>query len=169
MRYKFPYLNRYCLVTVFSIFYTCVQAAPFEQGDMGVSIMLGSGQAFNENYTLVGAGVSYYVVDGLSLGVDAEVWLGGSIAIDKVSPQVQYVFAREEKLKPFIGVFYRRMRIEGLKNLDSAGGRAGVYFSGQGNYYISAGLVHENYFSCDKAVYVSCSDTYPELTITFGL
>ena len=154
---------------VFCLFFAPAHAAPFAKGDVGVSLVVGSGQAFNDNYTIVGAGIGYYVLDGLRLGISGQTWLGGDISINKYSPQVQYVMARDEKLKPYLGAFYRKTSIEEFDDLDSVGGRAGVYLSGRGNNYISVGIVHENYLSCDEAVYVSCSDTYPELTVTFSM
>ncbi|MDH5388049.1 MAG: hypothetical protein OEY06_06335 [Gammaproteobacteria bacterium] len=169
MRYKFPCLKQCLMTMVFCVFFTPAHAAPFAKGDVSVSLVLGSGQAFNDNYSVVGAGVGYYVLDGLRLGISGQRWLGGDILINKYSPQVQYVMARDEKLKPYLGVFYHKTSIEGFDDLDAAGGRAGVYLSGRGNYYISVGIVHEYYLSCDEVVYVSCSDTYPELTVTFSL
>lgn len=169
-------MNRYffrmkqCLMVIgLAVFITPVQAAPFKQGDMNFSLLLGSGQAFNDSYSIFGAGFGYYVIDGLRLGIEGETWTGGNVSINKYSPQVQYVMAREKQLKPYVGAFYRKTSIEGFEDLDSAGGRAGVYMSSRGNYYISIGVVHESYLSCDEAIYVSCSDTYPEITFVFSL
>ena len=67
------------------------------------------------------------------------------------------------KLRPYVGAFYRRTLIENHDDLNSTGGRAGLYLvSGQGSYF-GAGMVYEKYLSCDQAVYSSCSDTYPEI------
>ena len=159
-----------CLVAMlFSVFFVPAHAAPFAKGDVGVSLLVGSGQAFNDNYTIVGAGIGYFVLDGLKLGINAQTWLGGDVSINKVSPQVQYVFAREEKLKPYVGAFYRKTSIEGFDDLDAAGGRAGVYISQRGGYYLSIGVVHESYLSCDETIYAPCSDTYPEIAFTISL
>ena len=117
----------------------------------------------------MGAGIGYYVIDGLKLGINAQFWLGGDISINKISPQFQYVFARDEKLKPYIGAFYRKTSVEGLQDLDSSGFRAGVFLSSRGGHYMGFGLVHETYNRCDKTVLLSCSDTYPELIFTFVL
>lgn len=162
-------LKQFLIVMMFSAFLTSAHAAPFKQGDMSFSLLLGSGQAFNDNYTIVGAGIGYYVLDGLRLGIEGESWMGGDISISKYSPQIQYVFSRNEQIKPYLGVFYRKTSITGFDDLDSAGGRAGVYLSTKGNYYMSIGVAHESYLDCDESIYVSCSDTYPELTITFSL
>ncbi|MDH3343234.1 MAG: hypothetical protein OEM07_05880, partial [Gammaproteobacteria bacterium] len=126
--FRFP---SYCLVLLLSTSFNTVFAAPFAKGDIGISVLIGSGRAFYDNYTIVGAGVGYYVADGLRLGINAETWLGGDVSINKVSPQLQYVFSREKKLKPYIGTFYRRTTIEGFDDLNSAGARAGVYLSGR--------------------------------------
>lgn len=146
-----------------------VNAAPFSAGSKSLSIVIGSGSAFNDNYTIFGAGVGYYVVDGLEISIDVEVWTGGDRSINKVSPGVQYVFARNEQLKPYIGVFFKRAAIEGFEDLDSVGGRIGAVFSNRSNYYLSAGLVYENDLDCTETLFVQCDDTYPELSLTFLL
>jgi len=169
MKRYFSDLKRFLLAVGFSLFMAPAHATPFKQGDIGVSLVVGSGQAFNDNYTIIGAGIGYYVADGLKLGIDGQTWTGGEVSINKYSPQIQYVMMRKEKLKPYVGIFYRKTTIEGFEDLDSTGGRAGFYLSGQGDHYISIGVVHENYLSCDETIYVSCSDTYPEIAITFSL
>lgn len=169
MNRYFLNLKQRLLAIVLATFFVPAHAAPFKQGDMSFSLLLGSGQAFNDNYSIFGMGIGYYVVDGLRLGLEAESWTGGDISINKYSPQIQYVMAREEKLKPYIGAFYRKTSIEGFDDLNSAGGRAGIYLSSRGNYYISVGVVHESYLSCNESIYVSCSDTYPEIVFTFSL
>ena len=98
MSHYFSRFNRCCLAMVLALFCAPANTAPFEQGGTDVSLIVGSGQAFNDNYTIVGAGIGYYVLDGLRLGINAQAWLGGDVSINKVSPQIQYVFAREEKL-----------------------------------------------------------------------
>jgi len=151
------------------IFVATSSQAVFEQGDKTLSIVLGSGQAFNQNYTIFGAGIGYYVVDGLKLGIDAQVWTGGDISITKVTPDVEYVFIQDSGIKPYIGAYYRKTNVEGQNDLDSTGGRAGVYLSKQAGYYLSVGVVYEKYLSCDEAIYISCSDSYPEITLAFRI
>jgi hypothetical protein len=34
------------------------------------------------------------------------------------------------------------------------------------NAYFGAGIVHETYFDCDETTYASCSDTYPEVSVS---
>lgn len=161
--------KRGALAITLSLLLAPIQAAPFEKGDMEASLLVGSGRAFNEDYTVIGAGFGYYVAQGLKLGIDAQSWQGGSVGIKKISPHVQYVLVNNEGLMPYFGAFYRKTSIDGYEDLDAAGARAGVYLSTRNNFYMSVGIAHENYLSCDEAVYVDCSDTYPEVTLSFRL
>jgi hypothetical protein len=143
-------------------------AGIFLKGSTSISLIIGSGRAFNENYTVIGAGFNYYVADGLSLGLEAETWTGGTPSITKYSPQVQYVF-QTTQAKPYLGAFFRRASIDGLEDLDSVGYRAGLYLNTRSNIYLSAGIVHEEYQDCNEAIFVSCSDTYPEVVLSFAI
>jgi hypothetical protein len=117
---------------------------------------------------LIGVGAGYFIANGLDLGLDFEYWTGSSPGITKVSPRLDYVFNTRSALRPYAGLFYRRTMIEGLDDLDSIGGRAGLYFMSRKGVYVGAGLVYESYLSCDTATYSSCSDTYPEIIVAFS-
>jgi hypothetical protein len=135
---------------------------PFAGGSMRLSVLVGNGYAFDESYLIIGVGFGYYLMSGLELGLDFESWQSGSPGITKISPAVRYVVPTNGPIRPYIGAFYRRTIIDNYDDLDSAGGRAGIYFmSGRGSYF-GAGVVYEQYLSCDKAVYKSCDATYPE-------
>jgi hypothetical protein len=136
---------------------------PFSSGSGRASVLIGNGYAFNESYLIVGVGVGYYFAKGLELGLDAEFWSGSDPGITKISPSLRYVVSTGSALRPYVGVFYRRTLIDNHDDLNSTGGRAGLYLvSGQGSYF-GAGVVYEKYLSCDQSVYLSCSDTYPEI------
>lgn len=139
----------------------------FNKGRTHAAVTVGNGHAFDESYLVLGVGVSYYLIDGLSVGLSAESWTGSDPGIYKITPSVQYVF-REVPLHPYIGGFYRRTYIEDLPDLDSAGARAGVYFAAGRSAYIGAGLVYEIYIDCSESVYRSCDEVYPELSFTFA-
>ena len=143
-------------------------AGIFLKGSSSVSLIVGSGRAFNQNYTVIGAGFSHYVIDGLSLGLTAETWSGASPSITKYSPHVQYVL-QTERIKPYLGTFFRRASVDGQADIDSVGYRAGVYFDTRSNVYMSAGVVHEEYRDCVETPLFSCSDTYPEVVLSFAL
>ena len=144
-------------------------ASPFSVGSKSLGLILGSGEAFDENYTIVGAGFGYYVVDGLQVNIQAQAWLGGDRDINKITPGVQYVFSRNEKLKPYLGTFFTRSFIDDFEDQDSAGVRAGVIFSASSDFYMGFGVVYEDYLDCDENRFVSCDDTYTELSIAFLL
>jgi hypothetical protein len=141
-------------------------AAAFSQGSRHLSVIAGSGYAFNNNYFVFGLGASYYVTDGLSLGLFAETWRSGEPGINKITPSIEYVFYQLPSMLPYIGAYYRRTYIDNLPDLDSAAGRAGVYIFAGDNVYVGMGGVYESYLDCDESVFVNCSDTYPEISVT---
>lgn len=143
-------------------------AGIFGRGKTHFVITAGSGYAFNENYLLMGVGISYYLLDGLSIGLAGEYWASGSPTIYKVSPSVNYVF-HQLPAKPYVGAFYRRTYVERLPDINSAGARAGIYFPlGSNRAFMGLGGVYEAYVDCNRAVYRACDDVYPELTFTFA-
>ena len=147
---------------------TTVGASPFDQGRQSVSLVVGSGSSFNDNYIIVGAGYGYYVLKGLELGIDAQAWLDGSPRIYKLSPQVKYVLDLSEKFKPYVGTFYRRTYTEGLDDLNSYGYRVGLIFLGDRGTYFGAGYVYEEYQDCTTTIYNDCSTSYPEILFSLS-
>jgi hypothetical protein len=139
-------------------------AGVFSKGRTSLAITGGTGYAFNESYLVLGVGVGYYVLDGLNLGLSVESWSGSNPGLYKVTPSVQYVFHQIPKVNPYIGVFYRRTYVDGLPDINSVGGRAGVYLAAGRSAYIGLGAVYESYNDCNKAIYSSCSETYPEVS-----
>ena len=141
---------------------------PFGAGSSRVTVIVGNGYAFDNSYLIIGVGAAYFVADGLDVGIDLESWTGSSPGITKVSPRLDYVFNTAGPLRPYAGVFYRRTMISGQNDLDSIGGRAGLYFISGKGIYVGAGLVYESYLSCQTSVYSSCEDTYPEFVVAFS-
>ena len=139
--------------------------AMFREGSMRVSLLIGGGRAFNQDYRVYGAGIGYYVIDGLELGLEAETWQGADPRIKRVSPQAMYVFPLDSAARPYVGAFYRKTYIEQYRNLSDAGGRAGILFPLGRSAYLGLGGVYEKHLACDRIVYESCSEAYPELAI----
>jgi hypothetical protein len=127
-------------------------AGAFSQGRTHFFVGAGSGQAFDESYLVLSVGASYYLFDGLSVGLSYETWTGGDPDMYKITPSVQYVF-HQVPLKPYV---------------DSAGARAGIYFQAGRNAYFGVGAVYESYLDCSTTVYRSCESTYGEATFTFA-
>lgn len=159
---------RNVLIASIAGFASVASAGPFDKGATSFSLVVGAGTAFNQRYTIVGAGIDYFVLDGLQVGVDAQAWMGGDVSIYKVTPQARYVM-NLGALKPYVGVFYRKSYVENLNDLESAGGRAGVVLQTRGNYSMSAGYVYESYLDCDESIYNTCSESYPELRLSISL
>jgi hypothetical protein len=113
---------------------------PFAAGSARLSITFGGATAFDQSYTVFGIGGGYYIADGIEAGFDAESWSGSSPRIEEFSPQVRAVFLRERSVNPYVGVFYLRTFIEGYRDLDTAGLRAGGYFPAGRNFYFAVGL-----------------------------
>ena len=147
---------------------TAVAGDAFSAGSARFTVIVGNGYAFSSSYLIIGVGAAYFIADGLDLGLDFESWTSGNPRITKVSPRLDYVFNTGGALRPYAGVFYRRTMIEGYDDLNSIGGRAGLYFLSSKSVYIGAGLVYESYLSCQTSIYSSCNDTYPEFIVAFS-
>lgn len=145
-----------------------VGASIFGQGKAHVSINGGYGTYNDEDYFILGGGLGYYILNGLDLGVDGQAWLGSDPTLYQVSPKVTYTFYQSEKFKPYIGAFYRRTFYEGLKDLDSAGGRAGLATALNEHSYLRVGAVYQKHFDCNSAIYDKCSEILPEFSISFS-
>lgn len=144
-------------------------AEPFVQGSTRATLIVGSGRAFDENYLVIGAGLAYYLVNGLEAGIDVESWTGADPGILKLSPQLRYVLPLEGPVRPYAGAFYRLTQIEDYEDLESAGYRAGVYLLAGGGTYFGIGVVQERYLECDESVFVSCDETYTEAVLSFAI
>lgn len=138
-------------------------SAAFSKGASTFNFVVGSGTSFNDTYTILGIGVSYYVLNGLEIGIDGQHWFSGEPSISKLSPQIRYVLTGPDAVKPYIGAFYRRTFIEDLNDADSFGYRAGAYFSGSDGVYIGGGVVYEEYRNCN---FDDCSTSYPEMLMS---
>jgi hypothetical protein len=143
-------------------------AGSFAKGRTHFVAHAGTGYAFDESYLVLGAGASYYLIDGLNAGLAFEYWSGSDPKMTKITPSVQYVFYQVQAVKPYLGAFYRRTNIDGLDDLDSLGARAGAYLRVGGNAYLGVGAVHESYLDCESNVYRKCDSTYAEISLTFA-
>ena len=139
----------------------------FGKGRTSFSLTAGNGYAFDNSYLVIGAGVTYYALDGLGVGLSFENWSGGDPSITKYAPLVQYVFNRTSTLMPYVGAFYSHTNVSGQSSIDSIGERAGIYYSSGSNGYLGFGMVYESYLDCANSGYSPCSSTYPEISLAF--
>lgn len=145
------------------------RAQAFTQGTADISVFVGNGQAYAQNYTIVGLGLGYYVLDGLELGLAVEDWMNGDPHIYKVTPSLRLVFNTGTSINPYVGAFYRRVYTQGYPDLDAWGGRAGAFIATGARSYLGVGVVYTRIRDCNQAVYQTCSDTYPEFSLGFSL
>ena len=144
-------------------------AQSFGYGTTNISVIVANGQAFAQDYTIVGVGAGYYVANGLELGLELEAWMNGDPTIYKVTPSVRYVLTISRTINPYIGAFYRRVFIQGYPDTDSWGGRAGAFIATGAHSYAGVGVVYTQLRNCNQTIYQTCSDTYPELTLGFTI
>jgi hypothetical protein len=140
----------------------------FGQGSAQFSLLAGSGSAFNNDYFIIGAGLEYFVRDGVGVGLSYENWSGNGPTLNQTSPSVQYVFYQNYQFQPYIGAFYRHTAVANSPSINSVGGRAGFYFDTGPRSIIGVGLAYESYLNCQNTVFASCTETYPEISVIFG-
>jgi len=138
---------------------------PFAQGRLRLSVLLGGGTNFQDNYLIVGAGVGYFPIDGLEASLGGTAWLLGDPFIGTVTPGLTYVFYQVPKIHPYLGAFYRHYFItSSFDDFDTYGGRGGVNLLVGDNGYVGGGVVYERLFDCQRGVWQDCDQWYPELT-----
>jgi hypothetical protein len=142
------------------------EAGPFEQGSQRLSIILGTVNQNDDTAWVVGAGYGYYLVDGLELGAEAEHWFNSDPTVSKVSPQLRYVLWMVPVLKPYVGTFYRHWFVSDFDDVDSIGGRFGLFWVSGGGSFLGLGAVVEKSISgCEK----DCTQFYPEVALSVAL
>jgi len=142
-------------------------AGMFSKGQKRVTGVVGWGHTFGQDYLLVGVGVGYFIRNGLDVGVDFEGWFGGDPQLYKVTPRFDYVLWKPQRIKPYVGGFYRYNFVGGdqIDNTSSLGGRVGAFYKGSGRGMAGAGAVYERYLNCDETAFSSCDVVYPEVFV----
>lgn len=142
---------------------------PFAQGRLRISVVFGGGTNFRDNYLILGAGVGYFLLDGLEASLGGTAWVLGDPFIGTVTPGLTYVFYQVPKIHPYLGAFYRHYFITGdFDDFDTYGGRAGVNLLLGNEGFIGGGVVYERLFDCqDDEIWEDCDQWYPELTFAF--
>ncbi len=142
-------------------------AGPFRKGSIRMTLLIGSGAAYRNDYTIFGLGGAYYAADGIEVGLDGEAWSGADPRIYRVSPGVRYIFYSAQTIKPYVGAFYRHSFVEGFSDRNAVGVRAGgIILSGERSY-IGAGVASSVYLNCSETAAQSCGDTYAEILVGF--
>jgi hypothetical protein len=141
-----------------------VESDPFVHNRTRLSVGAGLSNSGTETYMQLGVGVGYYIADGLELGVNTDIWLIGDPTVVNVTPGLLYVFHMVRVVKPYVGAFYRHAFVFDARDLDSIGGRAGLYLV-SGRVFFGAGVVYEHWLNCGSSRFIDCDEVYPEATI----
>lgn len=141
------------------------QARFFEQGSVRASLGLGMGAWGEERYFILGPGLGYFVLDGLALELDTQIWFIGDPSIFVLSPGVRYTVTQLGDFKPYLGGFYKHSFIKGYDDTDGVGMRVGVSWSLSKNLLASGGMVFEHLLDCEGS---SCNRFRPELGISLA-
>jgi len=140
-------------------------AGPFARTRVRLSFVLGVSLGAYQDYFILGAGVGYYLWDGLELGLNYDAWVGGDPAYHRLTPELTYVFVQVRTVQPYVGLFYRHTFVGApYADWDSMGVRGGVAFVPRGPLYLRGGVVYEHALKCDPTFY-DCDDVYPEIAI----
>ena len=142
-------------------------AWPFKRNRVRVSAVVGFGATNTDDYLILGAGVGYFLLDGLEIGLDYDAWLIGSPTMHRLSPEMRYVFHFVEVVKPYVGVFYRHTFVgSGYDDFDHIGARGGVYFAPRsGVFFVGGGAVYEHLLNCSDGLFIDCDAVYPEVFV----
>jgi hypothetical protein len=137
----------------------------FSKNSVSLGVRLGSASIGSEDYTILGLSGNYFVLDNLSVGLGYEKWYSGNPDIQKATIESTYFIPASEAVRPYLGVFYRRIMIsDGLDDVNAYGYRAGVAFVKE-RLIFSAGIVQEKYES-DRAIF---NDTHTYMEATVGI
>jgi hypothetical protein len=142
---------------------------PFDQGKFALSIGGGTQDVLGHHYYVLGAGVGYYVLDGLGVHLSGLVEFGADPFIAKLSPEVRYVaqpLVGRSPFIPYVGVFFNHWFVTGMyPDVDTVGARAGLMYI-SGALILGAGAAVEHTVSSCST---DCNQLYPDFIISMAL
>jgi hypothetical protein len=142
---------------------------PFDRGRFGLSAGAGTTSALGQRYFGIGAGASYFVLDGVGVGLSAQVQWGDGPTITRTTPELRYVaqpLVGRWPLIPYVAVFYTHWFIgDAFEDVDAIGTRGGLLYV-SGSIVLGLGVAYEHLVSeCT----MNCSSVYPDITISIAL
>jgi hypothetical protein len=140
---------------------------PFDRGSFAIEVAGGTQNALGYRYFGLGAGVDYYVVDGVAVGIFALHEFGDGPSLNQVRPSLTYVaqpLVGSWPVIPYVGGLYKHWFVGApYEDLDSVGARTGVLYL-NGRVILGVGAVLEQVVSTCR---VDCTQVYPDLNIGF--
>jgi hypothetical protein len=140
---------------------------PFDQGRISVGVTVGEQTVYGFNHLGLGAGIGYYVLDGLEVGLSALHEFGDGPSINEVTPSVQYVaqpVAGRWAVIPYIGGFFNHWFLgDANADVNTVGGRAGLLRL-SGRMVFGLGIAYEHTLSTCTT---DCDFFYPDISAGF--
>jgi hypothetical protein len=140
---------------------------PLDRGHFGFGGGASEETLFGDTYFAIGANASYYVLDGVSVGLGATYQFanGGGPSVEIVTPAVRYAakpLLAYSPIVPYVGAFYSHYFIgDAYADEDAIGASAGgLYVSGRS--VLGLGVAVEHLVS---SCTTDCTQVYPDLTI----
>jgi hypothetical protein len=141
---------------------------PFDRGRFNLS-GAGTTSAFGERYYAIGLGATYYVLDGVGLGLWTQVQWGDGPTIFRTTPDLRYVaqpLVGRWPLVPYAGVFYTHWFVGSrIDDVDAIGTRGGLLYV-SGSMVLGLGIAYEHLVSTCS---MDCDAVYPDITISIAL
>jgi hypothetical protein len=138
---------------------------PFDRGRFWLSAGAGTTSAFGERYFAIGAGASYFVLDGVAAGLSAQVQWGNGPTITSVTPELRYVaqpLVYRSPVIPYVAAFYRHWFISSAyADVDALGARGGLLYL-SGRFVLGLGVAYEHIVSACSG---NCYSVYPDITL----
>ena len=155
---------------IFLVMFTgsILNADVFDKGRMSVGVVAGAGSSYGDSYTILGVGVDYFVMDGLSVGAGYQGWFGGDNNLNQLTFSSSYYIPLSQKFRPYIGGFIRGNYLSDSDNYQSYGARGGLAITMSPNSYMSFGYAYEEYGNCTEGIFRDCSSSYPELVFSLS-
>jgi len=155
----------------FALLSSICSADLFQEGNVGLGIVVGSGTATTsegtQNYTLAGVGVDYFIVDDMSVGLGYMGWFGASPSLNQVTVSSTYYLPADEKYHPYFGAFLRETFMSsGYEDYESYGAKVGLAVAFSKKSYLAIGIVQEFYANTHYGD--ESSTTYPEIVFAFS-
>lgn len=154
------------IILSLSLLFSVANADLFDRGNLAFGGVIGSGYSGNESYMILGVSADYFAMNGLSVGVGYQGWFGADPTQNQLTLSTNYYIPLNDKLRPYVGAFFRETFISGYDDRSSYGGRAGLAVTMSRNTFISAGWAYEEYTNCPE--YLECSSNYPEIVFSLA-
>jgi len=146
----------------------CVEAHAADQGSSSFGLTLAPWRQLDQTYTVLSGRIGHYFADDFEGSLGLEAWRGKDPSIYKVVPEIRYTMPLNPRARPYGALFVTRTFYDGLPDKNTFGARLGFAFTVNRGASLGVGIVTERISGCDSATYRKCSDTWPEIGLSFS-